>query len=131
MATAVRGLVCWPKSHPLTRILGVIKPLLHTMHRKIGALNAALSHLQSLKSTPGLSLASAIVCDQKISEVLSWKAEIEKTPDFPLAHDMNKYMARATSAIAPKREASQIDASRADSVCPTAVDVPTPKRMKN
>eukprot|EP01043_Picozoa_sp_COSAG02_P072039 COSAG02_NODE_13413_length_1398_cov_1.007698_2_plen_110_part_00 len=109
----------------------MIKPLLHTMHRKIGALNAALSHLQSLKSTPGLSLASAIVCDQKISEVLAWKAEIEKTPDFPLVHDMNKYMARATSAIAPKREASQIDASRADSVCPTAVDVPTPKRMKN
>jgi hypothetical protein len=115
-------------------MLAVIKPLLHTVHRKIGALNAALSHLKSLKSAPDLSLASAIVCDQKISEVLSWKAEIEKTPDFPLAHDMNKYMARATSAIASKRAASQtpqIDASRADSVCPTTGDVPTPKRMKN
>ena len=105
--------------------------LLCTVYRKIGALNAALAHLQSLKSAPDLSSASAAVCDQKISEVLAWKAEIEKTPDFPLAHDMNKYMARATSAIASKRAASHIDASRADSVR-TRIDVThtMSKRMK-
>jgi hypothetical protein len=77
------------------------------VRRKISALNATLDHLHMLKNEPGLSPASEAVCDQKISEVASWKAEIEQTPDCPLVQDMNKYMARATSAIAPKKSAQQ------------------------
>lgn len=117
-----------PSAAPLTVLLG---PSPRIVRRKISALNAALDHLRSLKSAPGLSLDSAKICDQKISEVLAWKTEIEHKPDFPLAHDMNKYMARATSAIGPRRSTQPSDASQVDSACfPPGLDVPVAKRIR-
>ena len=57
------------------------------------------------------------------------EAQIEQQPDFPLVHDMNKYMARATSAIAPKRSPPQIEAA-ADSLRQSALGAPVAKRMR-
>ena len=62
--------------------------------RKILALNQSLEKLRAIKDTL-----------PAVREVESWKVEIENEPDQPLAYDMNKYLARATSAILPKKRA--------------------------
>ena len=74
--------------------------------RKILALNQSLQKLRAIKDTlPASCGDSRAICDSKIREVESWKVEIENEPDQPLAYDMNKYLARATSAILPKKRA--------------------------
>ena len=48
--------------------------------------------------TPGY-----IECEKKIAEVEEMKANIRSCPDHPLGVDMNKYLARARSAILTKK----------------------------